>query len=71
MYLKLEHILQDWLDPVFAKPDFTYGEEFKYDAKMRKKREKEARRLAGLDSDDDDDYDSEDETTEEEGAEPA
>jgi hypothetical protein len=38
---------------------------------MRKKREKEARRLAGLDSDDDDDYDSEDETTEEEGAEPA
>merc|ERR1712166_405345 len=63
MHIKLEKMLPSWLAPVFQSVVFEFGEEFEYDKKMAKKREKARRRAMGLSSEEDD---GDDETDSEE-----
>jgi len=44
MHIKLEKLLPMWLAPVWLTPIFVTGEEFEYDKKMARKREKQRRR---------------------------
>jgi len=62
-HLKLDQMLPLWLAPVYQTRQWSFDTEFNYDIKMRKKRERQARRDAGIESDgagDEDDYDSQD-----------
>ena len=48
LHIKLEKMLPLWLKPIYLDPVFTHNEEFEYDIKMNKRKERARKKLLGI-----------------------
>ena len=66
MHIKIEKMLPLWLAPIYLTPVFTFNEDFEYDKKMLKRKERARKKALGIEESGDEDDDSDDDDDDEE-----